>query len=72
MIDVGGQRGGLLRVDPGQSSLDTLLREIDKPVGVRPLGLPTGLFEGASEKLVAAWRARAARSRPSAPACRVR
>ncbi|MPZ66640.1 MAG: Tn3 family transposase [Pseudonocardiaceae bacterium] len=63
-----GQRGGLLaelKADPGQASLDTLLREIDKLAAVRSLGLPPGLFEDASEKLVAAWRARAARSWPS-------
>ena len=29
------------------------------------IGLPTGLFSDASEKLVEAWRARAARSYPS-------
>jgi hypothetical protein len=61
-----GARGGLLtelKADPGQASLDTLLREIDKLAVVRPLGLPADLFADASEKLVAAWRARAARSR---------
>jgi hypothetical protein len=37
--------------------LDTLLREIDKLIAVRTLGLPAGLFADASEKLVEAWRA---------------
>lgn len=63
-----GTRGGLLtelKADPGQTSLDTLLREIDKLTAVPTLGLPTDLFADASEKLVAAWRARAARSWPA-------
>ncbi len=61
-------RGGLLaelKADPGQVGLETLLREIDKLTAVRALGLPAGLFADASEKLVEAWRARAARSYPS-------
>ncbi|MEV0677784.1 DUF4158 domain-containing protein [Actinosynnema sp. NPDC050436] len=56
---------GELKADPGQASLETLLREIDKLAAVRALGLPGGLFADASEKLVAAWRARAARAYPS-------
>ncbi|EQD81980.1 hypothetical protein [Saccharopolyspora erythraea] len=61
MVEAEGQRGGLLaelKADPSQASLDTLLREIDKLTAVRALGLPAGLFEDASKKLVAAWRAR--------------
>ncbi|MGH3776487.1 MAG: hypothetical protein ACRDRR_12285 [Pseudonocardiaceae bacterium] len=54
-----------LKADPGQVGLETLLREIDKLAAVRALGLPPGLFSDASEKLVEAWRARAARSYPS-------
>lgn len=54
-----------LKADPVRVSLDTLLREVDKLGRVRAIGLPDGLFEGASEKLVEAWRARAARSYPS-------
>jgi TnpA family transposase len=54
-----------LKTDPGQVGLETLLREIDKLAAVRVIGLPTGLFSDASEKLVEAWRARAARSYPS-------
>jgi hypothetical protein len=49
----------------GQVGLETLLREVDKLAAVRALGLPAGLFTDASEKLVEAWRARAARSYPS-------
>jgi Domain of unknown function (DUF4158) len=54
-----------LKVDPGRISLETLLREIDKLTAVRALGLPADLFADALEKLVDAWRARAARSYPS-------
>lgn len=54
-----------LKSDPGQVGLETLLREIDKVAAVRQLELPPDLFSDASEKLVDAWRARAARSYPS-------
>jgi hypothetical protein len=54
-----------LKADPGQVGLETLLREIDKLAAVRALGLPPGLFSDASEKLVEAWSALAARSYPS-------
>ncbi|MGW9307001.1 Tn3 family transposase [Saccharomonospora azurea] len=66
--DTGPGRGGLLaelKADPGQVGLETLLREIDKLSAVRALDLPAGLFADASEKLMEAWRARAARSYPS-------
>ncbi|RCW46021.1 hypothetical protein DFQ14_102323 [Halopolyspora algeriensis] len=52
-------------VRTGQVGLETVLAEIDKLTSVRQLGLPGGLFTDASEKLVAAWRARAMRSHPS-------
>ncbi len=54
-----------LKADPGQASLETLLREVDKLAAVRALGLPPGLFADCSERLVEAWRARATRSYPS-------
>lgn len=54
-----------LKSDPGQVGLETLLREIDKLTAIRRLALPGDLFADASEKLVEAWRARAARSYPS-------
>lgn len=56
---------GELKADPEQLGVETLLREIDKLERVRAVGLPADLFEGFSEKLVEAWRARAARSYPS-------
>jgi hypothetical protein len=67
-LDGGPGRGGLLadlKADPGQVSLETLLREVDKLVAVKAIGLPAGLFADCSERLVEAWRARATRSYPS-------
>jgi hypothetical protein len=57
----GGRRGFLqeLKEDPGSFQLDTLLAEIAKLGRVNAIGLPADLFEGVSEKVVAAWRARA-------------
>jgi TnpA family transposase len=54
-----------LKADPGQLGLETLLKETDKLERVRALGLPAGVFSDVSEKLVAAWRARAAREHPA-------
>ena len=64
---VGGGRGLLseLKADPGRLGLETLLGEIDKLERIRGLGLADDLFGGYSEKLVAAWRARAATEYPS-------
>ena len=45
--------------------METLLREIDELAAVRGLELPADLFADCSEKLVDAWRARAARLYPS-------
>ena len=68
LLDQGAGRGGLLaelKADPGQVSLETLLREVDKLKAVKALRLPAGLFTDCSERLVEAWRARATRSYPS-------
>ncbi|MGW5927026.1 carboxylesterase family protein [Streptomyces anulatus] len=54
-----------LKRDPGAVGLDSLLTEITKLNDVRKLGLPDGLFADRSEKLVAAWRARAIKMYPS-------
>jgi hypothetical protein len=65
---VGQGRGrGLaeLKADPGQVSLETLFAELGKLERIRTLGLPADLFARASEKLVAAWRSRAATEYPS-------
>lgn len=62
-----GRRGVLaeLKADPGQLGLETLLNEIAMLGRVRSLGLPSDLFAGCSEKLLGAWRARAASCYPS-------
>ncbi|CAM5321284.1 DUF4158 domain-containing protein [Streptomyces abikoensis] len=54
-----------LKRDPGAVGLDSLLAEINKLNDVRKLGLPEGLFADCSEKLLAAWRARAIKMYPS-------
>jgi len=50
-----------VKADPGRLGLDTLLSEIAKLQAVRELALPENLFAEKSDRLVAAWRARAAR-----------
>ncbi|WUV35850.1 DUF4158 domain-containing protein [Streptomyces sp. NBC_01483] len=54
-----------LKRDPGAVGLDLLLAEITKLNDVRRLCLPEGLFVDCSEKMVAAWRARAIKMYPS-------
>ncbi|MET9423503.1 DUF4158 domain-containing protein [Streptomyces sp. NPDC006540] len=54
-----------LKRDPGAVGLDSLLTEITKLNDVRKLELPEGLFADCSEKMVAAWRARAIKMYPS-------
>jgi hypothetical protein len=54
-----------LKRDPGAVGLESLLTEITKLNDVRRLGLPDGLFTDCSEKLLAAWRARAIKMYPS-------
>ncbi|BCK66485.1 hypothetical protein Srufu_004380 [Streptomyces libani subsp. rufus] len=52
-----------LKADPGALGLDSLLAEVNKLRRVRALELAPGLFGDVSEKLVAAWRARARASK---------
>ncbi|HEY5356903.1 MAG TPA: Tn3 family transposase [Streptosporangiaceae bacterium] len=54
-----------LKSDPGPLGLDTLLSEIAKLNATRALGLSDEVFAGTSDRIVAAWRARAARMFPS-------
>ena len=54
-----------LKSDPGPLGLDTLLSEIGKLSVVRALGLTEAVFADASDRIMAAWRARAARMYPS-------
>mgnify|MGYP000981002651 CR=1 FL=1 len=55
----------LIRADPGNVSLDSMLAEIDKLLIVRGIGLPAGAFDGVPPMIVAAWRARAGVESPS-------
>lgn len=50
----------LIRSDPGNVSLNTMLTEISKLEAVRAIGLPVGVFADIAPKVVAAWRGRAA------------
>lgn len=54
-----------MKSDPGPLGLDTLLAEIGKLSTVRALGLDEAVFGGTSDRIVTAWRARAARMYPS-------
>ena len=54
-----------LKSDPGPLGTETFIKERAKLDRVRGVGLPTELFEGWTEKLVNAWRERAARYFPS-------
>ena len=62
---VAAERAGDLKSDPGPLGLDTLLAEIGKLSTVGALGLEETVFASASDRIVAAWRARAARMYPS-------
>ncbi len=55
----------LIKSDPGNVSLETMLAEIGKLEAVRAVGLPPGLFADVAPKVVAAWRARATVEAPS-------
>lgn len=59
--EIGAARGFLaeLKADPGRVGLKTLLSEIEKLQRVPAIGLPRDLFVDASERQLAAWRARA-------------
>lgn len=54
-----------LKTDPGVLGTETFRNEVAKLERVKALGLPKDLFEGWMEKLVTAWRDRAARCFPS-------
>jgi hypothetical protein len=63
--DEGAALLAALKRDPGAVGLDSLLTEITKLNEVRKLGLPDELFADCSEKMLAAWRARAIKMYPS-------
>jgi len=54
-----------IKADPAQLGLETFLGEVDKLERVRALQLPVDLFAGTPDKMVDAWRARAAAEYPS-------
>jgi hypothetical protein len=54
-----------LKTDPGVVGTKTFGAEVAKLERVKALGLPADLFDGWTEKLVTAWRDRAARCFPS-------
>jgi TnpA family transposase len=56
---------GALKSDPGPAGLESLLSEVEKLAAAQALDLPDALFDGISEKVVSAWRARASRMYPS-------
>lgn len=63
-----GEDGGFLvelKTDPGKLGIETLFAEVGRLERSKAVGLPPGLFADASEKLVEAWRSRAARLYPS-------
>jgi len=55
----------LIKSDPGNVSLESMLAEIGKLEAVRLVGLPPELFADVAWKVVAAWRARATVEAPS-------
>jgi len=54
-----------LKADPARLSLETLLAEVSKLERVRALGVPEHVFDGVADRVVEAWRARAATEYPS-------
>ena len=55
----------LIKADPGNVSLDSMLAEIGKLRAVRAVGLPAGLIADIAPRVVAAWRAQAMVESPS-------
>ncbi|WP_327634727.1 Tn3 family transposase [Kribbella sp. NBC_00482] len=55
----------LVKSDPGNVSLESMLTEIKKLRAVRAIELPAGLFGDVAPKVLAGWRSRAAVESPS-------
>jgi hypothetical protein len=55
----------LVKSDPGNVSLESMLTEIRKLRAVRAIELPAGLFGDVAPKVLAGWRSRAAVESPS-------
>lgn len=56
---------GLIKSEPGNVSLESMMTEITKLEAVRAIGLPSDLFADVAPRVVAGWRARAAVEAPS-------
>jgi hypothetical protein len=55
----------LVKSDPGNVSLESMLTEIKKLRAVRAIGLPPGLFADVAPRVLAGWRSRASLESPS-------
>jgi hypothetical protein len=55
----------LIKADPGNVSLESMLTEIDKLLAVRAVDLPAQLFADVAPKVLARWRAQASVESPS-------
>ena len=49
----------LIKTDPGNVSLESMLTEIDKLLAVRAVGVPAEVFAGVAPRVLAGWRLRA-------------
>jgi len=55
----------LIKADPGNVSLESMLTEIDKLLAVRAIELPAALFADVAPKVIASWRGQAVVESPS-------
>jgi len=55
----------LVKSDPGNVSLESMLTEVNKLRAVRAIDLPAGLFADVAPKVLAGWRTRASVESPS-------
>src|SRR5664280_452171 len=55
----------LIKTDPGNVSLESMLTEIDKLLAVRAVGVPAEVFADVAPRVLAGWRAQAAVESPS-------
>lgn len=56
---------GLIKSEPGNVSLESMMTEIGKLEAVRAINLPPGLFVDVAPRVLAGWRGRAAVEAPS-------
>src|SRR5664279_5189962 len=55
----------LIKTDPGNVSLESMLTEIDKLLAVRAVGVPAAVFADVAPRVLAGWRAQVAVESPS-------